>query len=491
MIGAIAGADVLLPPPDVRGEGRMPADRDAVGRWLMESTGDALIVSAEYLAFGNLISSRITDDSTLTALPRLNLLAKQHEAGKTVYAFSLITRVPLADNNIEEPVYWGTHGVRLHRLSGLLHRQAAGLLSPDELALLADLQSDIPTEYVTDWLRRRLRNHTISLALIDLLARGGLDFLLVTSDDTSEWGLPSREKTWLEGWLNLLGPDTQSRLLMHPGADEVGSALVARMICERRQVRPRLFPFYIVPGGENIVAPYEDRASRLTVEGQIRACGGQVAPSAEEADIILAVLPPSPRRTEFRAAFAEQERAERYEHYVRAFTQIGHWQASGIPVALADVTYPNGADPLAMELLLAPDPLCEPGRLAAWGAWNTAGNTLGTTVAQAVCSLFIGSDSGRQAAQDRFLAHRFLEDWGYQAQARHRVRDLLETTYGVRDPHDPAQIVFTCTAIERELTSCLARLQESGIGRGLRLMPGSTYLPWQRTFEVDFTLEAV
>jgi hypothetical protein len=42
---------------------------------------------------------------------------------------------------------------------------------------------------------------------------------------------------------------------------------------------PAVWPLYAVPGGEEIVAPYEDRAVRITVEGQIRACGCALAPS--------------------------------------------------------------------------------------------------------------------------------------------------------------------------------------------------------------------
>jgi hypothetical protein len=34
MLGAIAGANVLLPPPEIRGLQRTPADCDAVAGWL-------------------------------------------------------------------------------------------------------------------------------------------------------------------------------------------------------------------------------------------------------------------------------------------------------------------------------------------------------------------------------------------------------------------------------------------------------------------------
>lgn len=75
MLGAIGGAKVLLPPLDVRGLKRVPADINAIAAWLEASanTADAAIVSCEYLGFGNLIASRITDNSAADILARLRL----------------------------------------------------------------------------------------------------------------------------------------------------------------------------------------------------------------------------------------------------------------------------------------------------------------------------------------------------------------------------------------------------------------------------------
>jgi hypothetical protein len=247
-----------------------------------------------------------------------------------------------------------------------------------------------------------------------------------------------------------------------------------------------------VPGGEQIIAPYEDRAVRLTVEGQIRACGGVLAPGPEDADVLLGVLTPSPRRTEFRADFAGDERRERQPYYQDLFARLGEWQRVGRHVALADVAYPNGADPLAVEMLLAPDSSLDPARLAAFGAWNTAGNTLGTVVAQAVCSLFVGDDPARRKAQAAFLAHRFVEDWGYQTVVRREAREFNVASLSRHDPdpNDPRQIAATCRTIEAGLGRAIGVLQARGVGAGLKVAPGSVRLPWKRTFEVDFDLVA-
>ncbi len=491
MLGAIAGVKVELPPVAVRGEHKRGADVSVVSVWLAESDADAVIASAEYLLYGNLIQSRISGDSVADVLPRLSVLEAIARRGRTVYAFGLVSRVSNADVDVEEPDYWKQYGTRFYQLSQLLHKQEVhGELDLGDTEQLARLRDTLPEPLVADFLTRRLRNHAINLALLDLVGRGRLDLLLLTSDDTSVYGLPTREKTWLESWMNLLGDAAKSRIMMHPGADEVGSALLCRLVCAKRGVAPRIYPLYAVPGGEEIVAPYEDRAARITVEAQIRACGGRVAESPDGADIILGVLPPSPRRTEWRANFAASERAER-ESFYRAFLEtLGAKQRAGVPVAVGDITYPNGSDPLFIELLFAPGCALKAADLAAYGAWNTAGNTLGTTVAQAILSTFADGIPERHAAQSLFLTHRFLEDWAYQAVVRHSTRDAIQAKTGRRDPayDSNEEQSFARATIEAGLSEKLRELQAVGVGVGLVLVPGSVRLPWRRTFEADFDL---
>ena len=278
--------------------------------------------------------------------------------------------------------------------------------------------------------------------------------------------------------------------------DQTSAALTARLLCEKLGRRPRIFPLYAIPGDEAIIAPYEDRAVRLTVEGQIGACGGLLASSAQDADLILGVLTPSPRRTEWRADFADAEREARQSAYGAFFAELGEFQNSGKLVALGDVAYPNGADPLGIELLFAENSPCAPAKLASFGAWNTAGNTLGTTVAQAV-ALWLAGSSADAHAQNIALTHHFLEGWGYQSEVRREARARNIEKGWHYDPNTGSpnlgggggdQIAFTCASIEAGLQVRLAQLQKRGVGVGLTLVPGSVKLPWSRTFECDFEL---
>ncbi len=491
MLGAIGGAEVLLPPTEIRGLQRTPADVSAVADWLREAAGraDAAIVSCEYLGFGNLIASRISDDSAADALARLRLLAEINTRCP-VHAFSLVTRVSNADDAVEEPAYWAEWGTTFYRYARLAHQAERGELA--DLSELSALEQLLPEGLKADWLTRRLRNHTVNLGLLDMAARGQIESLRLTSDDTSPLGLPSRERAWLAGWPGLVGPALSERVQMHPGADEVGSALLAELLMERNQQTPRVWVVYSHPGGEELIAPYEDRPVRETVEGQIRACGGTLAESVLDCDLVLGVATPVPGRNAWQPAFLDEDQTTRTAGYAAFVAALAEASALGVPVALADVAYPNGADPLLVGLLFSQAAL-RLGLLAAYGAWNTAGNTLGVVVAQAFCASLIGDDPARILAQKRFLAHRFLEDWAYQAAVRREARQEAERLWGRPEPspdssEEQAQL---CAFIEARLAAHLETLQGHGVGAGLQVAPGSVRLPWRRTFEVDFALQKV
>lgn len=492
MLGAIGGARVLLPPPALRGHRRTPADLRGLDRWLAQTMpqAQAAIVSCDYFAFGNLINARTSHGSAADALDRLRQLA-QVNARCPVHAFSLITRVSNADDAIEEPAYWAQWGTRCYAYARLAHQQQCGVLDNDGQRELQQVQALLPPEILADWLGRRLRNHTVNLGLLDMAARGDLASLLLTSDDTSPWGFPSRERDWLATWTNLVGPALSARVRMYPGADEVGSALVAARLNDYHKSAPTIWPCYTIDSDAALVAPYEDRPVRETVQAQIAACGCALASSPKDADIVLGVATPSPRRTDYRPEFLEADRAARTQPYAQWVGTLAAWQAQGKPVALADVAYPNGADPLLMEHLLDARCPLDLGALAAYGAWNTAGNTLGVVAAQASCAQRIGADPARAHAQRVFLAHRFLEDWGYQTVVRRLARAEAARQWGRQelDPDSDAEQATTCAVIASHLSDALQALQARGVGMGLRIAPGSVALPWQRTFEVDFVLE--
>jgi hypothetical protein len=513
MIAAIAGAELRLPPAGALSARRRPADCAALAAWLEQAAPalDGLIVSLELLGYGGLIASRISHEPAATILGRLELLRsiRQRHPQLPIYAFSVISRVSNANDALEEPAYWAVYGERLYAYSQLLDRQGQGQAVGEQLAAL---ETALPAAHRRDFLARRLRNHGVNIAALHMLAEGCFDLLVLSSDDTSPFGLPARERRWLSEWADLLGlaaaqgdretgrqgdtthhlPPTTHQLLMYPGADEVGCALVARLLNWRAGVAPSVAVSYAPPEAAANVAAYEDQPVRHTVKRQIAAIGGlqrsgsvtqHPTPNTQHPDIWLGVNAPLARRSEWAAEHAEAERAARLPALAALLGAARQHQAAGRAVALADVAYPNGADPALVELLLAELDLPS---LAAYGAWNTAGNTIGTALAQASAAQLISSEQGR-AAQEIFLLHRFVEDWGYQQIVRGELRAWLRERYGSAEPPSADASAETAARAERRLNEIIASLP--GFAGRFRLAHGSVSLPWGRTFEIDFTLE--
>ena len=478
-VARIAGAQVLLPPAPALSRFRQPADSPALLDWLEAAAPelDALVVSIEMLGYGGLVASRTTDDSIGLVLSRLQKLSALRETHPNlpVIGFNLITRVSNANSAVEEPPYWAREGRQFYRFSQLLDQAEQGQNIEAELVTL---RAELPEAHIQDFLQRRLRNHSVNLAVLHMLRRGELDLLVLSSDDTSPFGMPSSDKRQLSTWANRLRLGEQ--LLMYPGADEVGTALIARLVNQQFAAVPTFEVYYAVPAGEAITAPYEDGPVSLTVERQVRAVGGRSVVPGTQADFFLAVNPPLPRRSEWDPSYAEQERRERMPYLLALADQINQRMGEGQAVIVADVAYPNGADPALIEVLFE---RVEIARLAAYGAWNTAGNTIGVALGQA-CAVRLASSLEQQQAQRRFLLHRFLEDWGYQQVVRAETRSWLQVESGRRDiqpDNENAAVDF----ITRGLQRCLEQIPGFP---GLTLKPGSVRLPWNRLFEVDFEI---
>lgn len=476
MIAAIGGVDLLLPSAEMLSARRRPGSAQ-LGHWLLDHARqlDAVVVSCEMLGYGGLMASRITNDTPLDVLRRLDSLRqlRQKRPLLPILGFNLITRVSNANHNVEEPLYWDRYGEQMYRLSQLLDRAAQGQPVTAEVAVL---QRAIPRQHVQDFLNRRARNHTINLAVLQLLNQGVFDLLVLSSDDTSSYGLGSREKRWLREWVHLL--NLEERLLMYPGADEVGCVLLARLINQQHEYVPGFRPFYAQPERAELVAPYEDCPIRVTVERQVTAVGGTLNP--EQADVLLAINPPDPACAEFedeKAAAAYSSRAASLEAFVAQVV------TAEMPTALVDVAYPNGSDPYLIKLLF--DRLDAINQLTAYGAWNTAGNSVGTTLAQACAAHWLKTKAQR-AAQARFLLHRFVEDWGYQHIVRQQTRAWLQTRHGITEPSAEQQSM-TANYVLQALQELLPQIPGAA---GWSIVPGTVRFPWQRLFEIDFDLAA-
>lgn len=480
-IARIAGAEVEVPPHELMSAMRRPGDTARLARWLEDRADDPrtshMIVALDMLAYGGILPARITHDRVSDVLGRLATLDRIRERRPDLiaYAVSLVMRASNSYSAVEEPEYWSQVGRELHRVGASLHGQLLAEVAATVGAATPDYPDEppVPSSMRSDFERRRMRNHIVNLGALEQLDRGVLDFLAITADDTATLSAGSVEQVWLRHWARALriGP----ALVMYPGADEVGSVLVARALAASAGLSPAVDVVCANPDGLQRVPNFENQPIAAGIAGHLTAAGARMAEDGEAADLTLVVHAPDPDRQDAFGATPASDPAAVAATLaaVRAALDRGH------DVGLADVRYSNGGDPLLVDELHRAGLLLE---LDAYGGWNTAGNTVGGVVAHCVART-VGRSRGsldETASRTAFL-RRLLDDCAYQSV----IRPALHSSSfgGAITPVDEPLAERAADEIHRRLAAELARL--TGAGSGWTL--DSVALPWKRSFEV--TLE--
>lgn len=492
-VAAIAGEELELPPQAALPRQREVGDTELLARWFLDAAGrsDWLGVCIDSLVFGGLIPARTSADTLTASLSRLDLVEQAASAHPdlAIDAVSLIMRASNSNSAGEEPLYWEQYGTRLHALGGALQHVAETPDDPACAAALDEIERAVPDHVRTDFEHRRLRNHMVNLRAIDLLSQGALQTLLVTSDDTAQYAAGTLEQTWLQHWGRAL--PHAGTLMLYPGADEVGSILVARAL-HRRTGRPTRFAIASALETDMARIPaFENAPLTMSVPRQIRAAGGETLdgplgnPDTDGADVLLVVHPAHPDRIDASRP-ARGQAAEDAAKVAAGATAdlVERMLGTGRPVALADVRYTNGSDPVLVEGLRRRGVL---DGLLAYGGWNTAGNTLGSVVAAASAAI-VGKRNGTfdETARKRLLLHRLVEDHLYQSGARETVRETAELSYHGELFPDAASEQRAVDQAGALLSDGLRELDPAGAWR-----IEAVSFPWHRTFEVDFEVVAV
>ncbi len=529
LLAAVADTEVELPAREWLGNPWRGAQHEKLVTWLRESTpsADALIVAVDTLVYGGLIPSRSSPDTFEIAARRLEILRELKSAhpDKPIYASSVIQRVSRANSSEEEKPYWAEYGSKMFRLSYLEHKSALQEASAEEIAERDLLKQEIPTEVYSDYASIRERNHRLNQYMLTFAKDGIVDYLLLPQDDTADYGWNIAEARRLQMLIRREG--LTERAIAYPGADEIGSLLLARCICTAKGFHPRIYPRFSSSSSATVVTEYEDRPIVELLKAHLAPLGGVVADEPSDADCLLFINAPAIKQGvgefQWAAQFSKEELLQKVPEMLRTYIEKlyvdKYFQVTRREmqtprrspeefcravveeirreknVAIADVAFVNGSDLiLGMQLVRHP----ETSRLAAYGGWNTAGNTLGTVLAQAAIYLLAkkrGLTPAQQKAHLEFLFLRFLDDFSYQS--LERSLSMLEDlpAFGLlpteeRLPNDEiAQAIGKRVAerLQRQAQILERTFRAAGMVKVVNI--SNVHLPWQRLFEIGFDVK--
>lgn len=467
------GASIHMVTPERLGEKKTPAQWEDVEAFLVRECRDAdgLILSMDTLLYGGLLPSRLHMLSRETVLARLSLIRRLRENNPSllIYAFQCVMRCPRYSSADEEPDYYGAYGREIHLLGAARHRRQLGLCGEEEVRAL---ESAVPEAYLQDYLNRRAFNLSFVSEALSLVKEGEIDLLVIPQDDSAPYGFTAIDQQAVRARIRELS--LYERVLMYPGADEVGLTLASRMALHFAGLCPRVYVKYAATGAPLVVPLYEDRPLGETVKYHLLAAGCRLASSLAEADMALALSCPG---GEMREA-AEQPSTEPAYTVGRTLIELVLFLRdcldAGKVVSVADNAYANGGDLELMALLDAFGLLC---RLDGYAGWNTSANTLGTAIAEAVHALL----EGRTPAHMDFLALRYVEDAGYCGLVRKVVTDTELARRGMDyfDVHEPRGEV---SELVRKRLEDFVRERLPSVADRIRIE--GCRMPWSRMFEV-------
>jgi hypothetical protein len=456
----IAGIELIVPPRPLLGKFLVPGDADALAKWLCENTAniDGILAAVDMLAYGGLVASRsmaTTLDQAEERLQVLKRIKEQHPDIK-IFAASVIMRISItaADASLE-PYYRDI--IRYSELQYRVEFEKCTEFRSEYESLI----KKIPAPVLAEYLSARKRNHEVNRRMVEWFAAGVLDKLILLQEDASSVGphlLEQRELKQLAGDLGVL-----ERLSIYPGADEGTQTLLASWINQYSEIP--LSIGYTSAEAALQVMPFEDRPLIQTLQNHLTAAGCKMESDAESKYILWLHTP------------CQSEQIQ------KAVSKIKQFLADGKVVGIADVRFPNGGDDEFMRALAEEKILF---KLAAYSAWNTAGNSIGTAIAQ-MCAWISACENGcsnsQRTTQDEFLWERYIDDWGYQR----IVREIVETRLR-NSGLDPLNLGQNKELAEQLVVTELTHWLGNTFGpneEDVKLPQVSICLPWPRTFEVE------
>jgi len=464
-----AGYDLNVPPAKYIANNRTSGDNNGLWKWLEANApkAKAAVISTDSLNYGGLVASRthrLTERSLKHKIERMQAL-KTSFPGLRIYAFSTIMRTPKESIGKVEPDYYRYFGPSIFRLSQLDDKEDTAILSGKEAAEKAKLLSFIPEDLLHDWKMRRAINFKTNERLIDLCKDKTFYYLAIGKDDNAPLSQTHMEARHLQHYA---GGINKQRFEIMPGVDQVGIVLLTRAINEMEGNTPKIFVTYAPGKGGETIPLYSDETVTNSVAKQIAAIGAVSTEYRDKANLVLAVNTPDDGKcldstSDENAPYANEANKE-FAKLLANLTKTEH-------VALADISYANGADNGFMYELSQRKVLP---RFVAYSGWNTADNSIGFALAQGILSKKM-----HPSDITRLLKTRYLDDWLYQANIRYRVALEIEK-------HD-FKLKYDLGKYYNQVLSGTNRLFTKYVADEPYLINTdfSVEFPWNRLFEVD------
>jgi hypothetical protein len=483
-IGLIGNADVITPPKELLGKFTKAGQSDKIIGWLKQqdlTSFGAAIVSLDMLAYGGLVASRAFNLEAKVATERAAIMRELRKSapGLRIYAQSVIMRLaPTSDGKNDayraDLTAWAEISVK------------KDALSKRETSVL---EGKIPADALVNYKKARERNLTLNLQAIDYVRSGIIDYLILSQDDAKPVGIHVADRLRLVAEVNRL--KLSNKIAVQPGADEVSMLLLARALNNHHKLTPKIKAVYSSASVAGKVMPFEDKPLKETVSCHIKATGSREVLDEQTADLLFYV-------------FASRNDAGKASSFA---AQIEEKIVQGKRIIVADIDpvgdVQGGDSAFTTELGkrgLLPE-------LNSYASWNTAANTIGTTLPHGVVfsiaeAKLLGDKSIRDkiwTAQNWFTFHRLIDDYYFHGLKRSQINkkfDQHKLSSRILDDKTNEEVEKYATQILSqsftELSTIYAKRIANSRQHNIECAQPDHFrfsLPWNRTFEAEINFD--
>ncbi|MDB1956159.1 DUF4127 family protein [Clostridium tertium] len=480
----LAELEIKVPKKENLGSFFNEGNVELIKEWIKSEKCDALIVSLDMLIYGGLIASRTDKKSLEESRKILNFLKDYKKENKEIkiYAFSNIMRLSISVSNDESQIWWG----KINEYNELRYR----VESLNEVSLknkLNQIESEIPQDVLNTYLRTRERNHKVNMESIELVKEGIIDFLILSQEDCSKYGLHLIEHKRIHEKINKY--KLEDRIYVYPGADEIGQILVSRYVNDIRGFRPKVYVDFDDKEAEDSIPKFEDRSLKININEHLKSTNALIMDKYDECDYILAVTTPNIPYIDMAS-----DTIENYNKKIvidNFISRIKNYINLGKKVSIADLAFSNGGDEYLIKRLKEENLLL---KVIAYGAWNTAGNAMGTSIAHGNIISNINSNNNLNFKKSleslKFLIERYCDDYIYQSSIRNETtKEVLKEGLSIFNMNKRVEKIdsFVEKSLNRMTNDYFYKSKVSYLeAKGeIEEVIVKAKLPWNRTFEVE------
>ena len=459
-IAALCSCTLHIPPADTLGHFQEPGKPSAILDWLEAQDSQLpLIASIDMLTWGGLIASRHPDSDLDEATECFHRFCRIQEkrCGKALVFKTLLRTAPT--QTTAEEVEQAEQIVALSRMSFLFEKNRFTPQARSLQAAIDQLKAGISPHVLERYLGVRERNHQFDSLVVSKAPLFEATLIALDDCQTEGWNLLEKER--LEKQARQAGDQVD----FYPGTDESAALLLARLLAPEEGLEP-------VWGHSHLSLTqtrYEDRPLGALLNAQIQAARLRQGRCSRKLFLYGRMGSQKEAVHQGRAGQTDADTLSRF------LDTLEEALDNGDSCVVADLAFANGGDLGLVEALI------ERGlasRLTGYSAWNTAGNTLGTAIANLV--LFPEQPTEEQErARKVLLWERLTDDAFYQSRFRFQLKKELGPGLTLADDE-----LATAHRLLAEEFHGFAEELWSKLFPQEPALPFQVQLPWGRLFEV-------